>query len=390
VSQIFISYRRDDSAGYVGRLFDKLSYSFGKTNLFTDIDTIAPGEDFVEVIEDAVGSCEILLAIIGKQWLEIKDEHGNRRLDNPNDFVRLEIATALRRNIRVIPVLVRGAQMPLADTLPDDLKVLSRRNAHIISDRHFHPDVDDLVDAVEDVLNASKQRNGKFTLPPHTRVLDHSLPIIAEQPVKTHRHGADESLPKVVVSDSRVKESKNKPISAKKDISTDAQKPETASNQIVHPVELTKYKMKDTREDGCLPAALIGIIGFLFSVTALWFIVSWGFAIIGALLSGSSIHEIPVWTWTILNIWIPSGIDWVIYHILLLVALFGSMYLWYFGTVESTVYRDRKFQDTLHSSLGKLNENIEQLPDQHFKQAAVTLNDVSDAIEEWAKKSRTS
>src|ERR1043165_3354644 len=108
-SGIFISYRRNDSAGYAGRLFDGLSAHFGEDQIFMDIDYIEPGEDFVQAIETAVGSCEILIALIGPSWLTIENVTG-RRLDNPNDFVRLEIVAALARGIRVIPVLVQGAQ----------------------------------------------------------------------------------------------------------------------------------------------------------------------------------------------------------------------------------------------------------------------------------------
>src|SRR5882724_5887907 len=104
-----------------------------------DIDTIEPGLDFVEVIEQAVSSCDVLVALIGRQWLTITDNSGRRRLYNPEDFVRLEIAAALARNIRVIPALVQGARMPHSTDLPDVLKMLARRNAHEISDRRFHP-----------------------------------------------------------------------------------------------------------------------------------------------------------------------------------------------------------------------------------------------------------
>jgi len=156
MSRIFISYRRDDSAGYAGRLYDRLSERFGQGQIFMDIDTIEPGLDFVEVIEKAVGSCGVLIALIGRQWLTITDATGHRRLDNPEDFVRLEIATALDRNIRVIPVLVRGATMPRSTDLPDALKKLARRNALEISDTRFHYDVDRLIETLEKVLGVSE------------------------------------------------------------------------------------------------------------------------------------------------------------------------------------------------------------------------------------------
>jgi Flp pilus assembly protein TadD len=150
-SGIFVSYRRDDSSGHAGRLFDNLAKHFGEDQIFMDIDTIEPGEDFVTVIENAVGSCEILIVIIGRHWLSQPGE-STRRLDNPNDFVRLEIATALDRNIRVIPVLVQRASMPKPEDLPDDLARLTRRNAIELSDVRWQNDVERLIGVMERVL----------------------------------------------------------------------------------------------------------------------------------------------------------------------------------------------------------------------------------------------
>ena len=123
-----------------------------------DIDTIEPGVDFVETIEKAVGSCDVLIALIGKQWLTITDPAGRRRLDNPADFVRLEIKTALERNIRVIPALIPGAAMPRSQDLPDELEKLTRRNAIEISDTRFREDVDRLIR----VLDVDRKHSVKF------------------------------------------------------------------------------------------------------------------------------------------------------------------------------------------------------------------------------------
>lgn len=150
-SGIFVSYRRDDSSGHAGRLFDHLVHRFGKDRIFMDIDTIEPGEDFVTVIENAVSSCEILLAIIGRDWLSEPGET-TRRLDNPNDFVRVEIAAALNRDIRVIPVLVQRASMPRQEDLPDDLKKFTRRNAIELTDLRWQTDLDQLIAVMERVL----------------------------------------------------------------------------------------------------------------------------------------------------------------------------------------------------------------------------------------------
>jgi hypothetical protein len=156
MSRIFISYRREDSAGYAGRLYERLSKRFGGDDVFMDITTVEPGLDFVEVIEKAVGSCDVLIALIGRQWLTVTDATGHRRLDDPEDFVQLEIATALDRNIRVIPVLVGGATMPHSTDLPNALKKLSRRHALEISDTRFHYDVTRLIETLEMVARVEE------------------------------------------------------------------------------------------------------------------------------------------------------------------------------------------------------------------------------------------
>jgi hypothetical protein len=151
-SGIFICYRREDSSGHAGRLFDKLADHFGKDRIFMDIDALEGGEDFVTAIENALASCRILLAIIGRHWLTIS-EGSSRKLDNPNDFIRFEIVAALDRNIRVIPVLVQGATMPKPGDLPADLVRLARRHAlRLEDDKSWHGDVDDLIGTLEKVL----------------------------------------------------------------------------------------------------------------------------------------------------------------------------------------------------------------------------------------------
>lgn len=146
---IFISYRRDDAAGHVGRLHDALASHFGPGRVFRDLDSIGYGEDFVEVVEKAVGSCAVVVVVIGRQWLEVTDSSGRRRLDSPRDFVHLEIATALRRGAKVIPALVEGAAMPSEDVLPAPLAELARRNAIEISDSRWQFDVERLIEALE-------------------------------------------------------------------------------------------------------------------------------------------------------------------------------------------------------------------------------------------------
>src|SRR5215831_6232307 len=148
-AKVFINYRREDTAPYAGRLYDRLTTHFGEDQVFIDIDQIEPGEDFVEAINRKVGACDIAIVAIGPNWLHAADASGKRRLDDEEDFVRMEIVTALQRKIRVIPVLVGGARMPGRHDLPEDLAPLSRRQAIELSEPRFHADVNRLIDAIE-------------------------------------------------------------------------------------------------------------------------------------------------------------------------------------------------------------------------------------------------
>ena len=148
-SGVFISYRRADTAGYAGRLFDSLRERLAPRPVFMDIDTIEPGADFVEVVERAVSNWGVLLALIGPRWLTVTMADGTPRLNDPEDFVRREIGTARARNVRVIPLLVGGATMPPTNALPDDLKPLTRRHGLEITDARWHYDVARLVEALE-------------------------------------------------------------------------------------------------------------------------------------------------------------------------------------------------------------------------------------------------
>jgi hypothetical protein len=121
-AKVFISYRRDDSAGHAGRVMDRLEREFRRDLLFMDVDAIPFGTNFAKVLHEEVAKCGALLAVIGPNWSDARDEKGNRRLDDPSDFVRIEIAAALQRDIPVIPILLDGARIPNADQLPEDLK----------------------------------------------------------------------------------------------------------------------------------------------------------------------------------------------------------------------------------------------------------------------------
>src|SRR6266487_1007910 len=143
--KIFISYRRDDS-GDAGRISDRLERQFGRDFLFIDVDSIPPGRNFVDVLREEVAKCGVLIAVIGPNLLNARDENGNRRLDNPNDFVRIEIATALqRKDTLVIPILLDGSRIPKADQLPEDLKELSLRNSVPVHHASFNSDMEKLI-----------------------------------------------------------------------------------------------------------------------------------------------------------------------------------------------------------------------------------------------------
>jgi uncharacterized membrane protein HdeD (DUF308 family) len=153
---VFISYRRDESAGYAGRIADSFVEHFGEDKVFRDLDSLEPGLDFAEAIERAIESSEVLIAVIGKNWLTATDAAGRKRLEYPDDYVRKEITTALRRNIRVIPLLVQDAPMPSPTELPEDLAPLSRRNAFELHDSSWRDDIRRLVATLDRVINRNR------------------------------------------------------------------------------------------------------------------------------------------------------------------------------------------------------------------------------------------
>src|SRR5262249_535992 len=134
-----------------GRLFDALAGRFGNGQVFMDIDTVPLGVDFTRVIEEAVGSCDVLIAVVGPRWLSASDASGRKRLDSTDDFVRLEIKAALERDVRVIAGLVQDARMPTSEQLPSDLMALARRNGISLRADSWHHGVERLIRAIEDV-----------------------------------------------------------------------------------------------------------------------------------------------------------------------------------------------------------------------------------------------
>ena len=157
---VFISYRREDSRHQVGRLYDRLVTKFGSEQIFKDVDSIPLGMDFREVLTERVAGCDVFIAVIGDEWLAIAGKNGTRRLDDPGDFVRIEIEAALDRNIPVIPVLVGKSSVPGADELPQSLAKLAFRNGTPVRhDPDFHHDVDRLISGIIGVVSTLRQRS---------------------------------------------------------------------------------------------------------------------------------------------------------------------------------------------------------------------------------------
>src|ERR1700691_5530671 len=149
---IFINYRRDDAPGVAGRLFDYLALKFPRRSLFMDVEAMKAGLDFAKQLDTQVSQCQVLLAVIGPHWLDAKDHAGHRRLDAEKDYVRIELVSALKRAIPLIPILVDGAEMPPEDALTDDLKPLTRRHALELRHTRFNADADAIVHALESAV----------------------------------------------------------------------------------------------------------------------------------------------------------------------------------------------------------------------------------------------
>jgi hypothetical protein len=158
--KIFISYRRDDTAGRAGRLFDLLVTRFGARNVFQDVAAIEPGTDFPQRVDDAIAQSDAVLVVIGSDWLTMHGPDGTPRLDEPDDYVRREVGAALAADVRVVPVLVDGAALPEAKDLPEALRPLAHRQAVTLRDATWHQDVDGLVRRLEgeELIDAPRRR----------------------------------------------------------------------------------------------------------------------------------------------------------------------------------------------------------------------------------------
>jgi hypothetical protein len=193
MAAVFISYRRGDSAGYAGRLMDRLKTELGRDVLFMDVDAIPLGTNFEKVLHEEVAKCAVLLAVIGPNWSDARGENGKRRLDDPNDFVRIEIAAALKRKIPVIPILLDGARIPKANELPHDLRGLTSRNGLDVRHASFHEDMDRLIRGLKGQMDQTRR----------PEAVDFAERGAAEFLTKTHVSGAP-SHPKNVQAMNRL------------------------------------------------------------------------------------------------------------------------------------------------------------------------------------------
>lgn len=202
---IFISYRREDAEGQAGRLFDDLARYFGEDSVFMDVAGIEPGRDFRRVIDEHVASCGVLLAMIGKSWIDAADESGRRRLDDPMDFVRLETASALKRDIPVVPVLVHGARMPRAEQLPEDLAELAYRNGVELTHARWDSDVQVLIKALSPYVESLQKNAGRVDIgspaatsktPTASAAPSGVPPVVSTAPIAAH--SSKKTLPMIV------------------------------------------------------------------------------------------------------------------------------------------------------------------------------------------------
>src|SRR5215216_494929 len=151
-AKVFITYRREETAIHAGRLYDAMVARFGEGNVFMDVD-MAPGVDFVERITEAVAACHVLIVVMGPRWATVEDAQGTPRIADPEDFVRLEVETALRRpDVTPIPVLVSGARMPNREDLPPEVQAITRRNALELSDHRWRYDMGRLISTLDQLL----------------------------------------------------------------------------------------------------------------------------------------------------------------------------------------------------------------------------------------------
>jgi hypothetical protein len=184
--KIFISYRRDDTIDATGRMFDRLAAAFGTENVFKDVDSIPLGSDFTTIIAERLNDCEIVIVVIGRFWLTVRGRDGKARLDNPGDYVRIEIEQALNSRAVVVPALIGNIDMPREEQLPESIRKLTRKHAiSIRPDPDFHRDMDRLIRALEDLQKRRDSSAQKESTPPsnvQTKSFSEINPVVVEDP----------------------------------------------------------------------------------------------------------------------------------------------------------------------------------------------------------------
>ncbi|MBH0181063.1 MAG: SUMF1/EgtB/PvdO family nonheme iron enzyme [Nitrospira sp.] len=173
MSKILISYRREDSADVTGRIYDRLVQQFEREAVFKDVDSIPLGVDFRIYLDEQVAKCDVFLAVIGRDWMKAGGRKGKSRLDDPGDYVRIEVESALKRHIPVIPVLVGGASIPFVERLPASIQGLSYRNGIAVRpDPDFHRDMDRLIEYLKQQVRGLNE--------PHAEPDTHAKPVLKE------------------------------------------------------------------------------------------------------------------------------------------------------------------------------------------------------------------
>jgi TIR domain len=187
--RIFINYRQHDSPMAAGRIYDRLKNDLGTEHVFIDAD-IPKGNDWEKDLNAHLDQACVFLAVIGPNWLDIRDEHGRRRLDIANDWVRVEIATALSRNIKVIPIIINDASIPNADDLPDDLKPLVKFQTIRLRNREFDQDFEALTHSLRQAVNSQRHASNNLALVLEFKTLHERLKLLTNHLLKDRRLGA--------------------------------------------------------------------------------------------------------------------------------------------------------------------------------------------------------